>query len=57
MLNIVFRKYHKVGFRIKTINCGSEFEPIMDQVNNDLYVDMNYTTKGGQVPKAERVPA
>ena len=54
VLDIVFRQYNKAGFRIGTIHCDSEFKPIMDDLQDDLDIEMNYASAQEHVPEAER---
>jgi hypothetical protein len=53
-LDAILRAYNKRGYRVKTINCDGEFRTMMNEVNDDLEIEMNYTSKGEHVPEAER---
>jgi hypothetical protein len=53
-LDLIFRHYNNAGYNITTILCDQEFKPIMDLVNDELGVAMNYTTTDEHVPEAER---
>eukprot|EP00980_Cylindrotheca_fusiformis_P012484 scaffold3071_cov84-Cylindrotheca_fusiformis.AAC.2 len=53
-LDVALRYYNKADFRIKRIECDGEFRVMMDQVQDDLDVEMNYANPGDHVPEAER---
>jgi hypothetical protein len=53
-LDVILRAYNRRGYRIKTINCDGEFCTMMDEVNDELHIDMNYASRGEHVPEAER---
>ena len=53
-LDVILRHYNKAGFRITTIQCDGEYRAMMDLVNDDLNVKMNYTNAKDHVPEAER---
>ena len=53
-LDVILRAYNKRGYTIKTINCDGEFRTLMNEVNDTLDIEMNYTSKGEHVPEAER---
>jgi hypothetical protein len=54
VLDMVLRLYNSAGFHIKTIHCNREFCAMMDKVNDDLSVCMNFTNALDHVPEAER---
>eukprot|EP00980_Cylindrotheca_fusiformis_P016548 scaffold4962_cov112-Cylindrotheca_fusiformis.AAC.2 len=53
-LDVALRYYNKADFRIKGIECDGEFRVMMDEVQDDLDVEMNYANPGDRVPEAER---
>jgi hypothetical protein len=53
-LDVILRAFNKWGFRIKTINCDGEFRTLMNEVNDTVDIEMNYTSRGEYVPEAER---
>ena len=54
VINKVFRMYNKGGYTIKRIDCDGEYEPLMEKVQDDLDIEMNYANPGDHVPQAER---
>ena len=52
-LDAILRHYNQAGFMIKTIHCDGEYKAMMDQVQDDLDIVMNYTNASDHVPKAE----
>ena len=53
-LDVIFRRYNKGGFVIKTIYCDGEYRAMMNKVSDDLDIVMNYTNASNHVPEAER---
>ena len=53
-LDVILRAYNQRGYVVKRIDCDGEFRTLMNQVNDELEVKMNYTSKGEHVPEAER---
>ena len=54
VIDKVFRMYNKGGYTIKRIECDGEYEPLMEKVQDDLDIEMNYANPGDHVPQAER---
>jgi hypothetical protein len=54
VLDNVFRIYNKAGFKIATINCDNEFQPLMAELQDVYNVTMNYANPQEHVPEAER---
>jgi hypothetical protein len=52
-LDQILRHYNQAGFVIRTIHCDGEFHSMMEKVEDDLYVDMNFTNAQDHVPEAE----
>ena len=50
-IDMIFRHYNKAGFMIKYIYCDGEFWHMMDQMNNELDVNMNYANPDEHVPE------
>jgi hypothetical protein len=42
-LDQILRHYNRAGFVIRTIHCNGEFRGMMEKVEDDLDVDMNFT--------------
>ena len=53
-LDVIFRVYNGAGFQIKHIQCDKEFQPLMNDVKDELEVTMNYANPKDHVPEAER---
>eukprot|EP00980_Cylindrotheca_fusiformis_P017121 scaffold5263_cov73-Cylindrotheca_fusiformis.AAC.1 len=53
-LDVALRYYNKADFKIKRIDCDGEFRVMMDEVQDELDVEMNYANPGDHVPEAER---
>jgi predicted RNA-binding protein len=53
-LNQILRHYNQTGFVIKAIHCDGEFRSMMERVNDDLDVNMNFTNAQDHMPEAER---
>ena len=53
-IDAILRNYNQAGFSIKQIFCDQEFEELMEQVNDELDIKMDYTSSGEHVPEAER---
>jgi hypothetical protein len=53
-LDQILRHYNRAGFVIRTIHFNGEFRGMMEQVEDDLDVDMNFTNAQDHVPEAER---
>jgi hypothetical protein len=53
-LDQILRHYNRAGFVIRTIHCNGEFCGMMEKVEDDLDVDMNFTNAQDHVPEAER---
>ena len=54
VLDTVFRIYNQAGFRITTIHCDNEFQPIMKHMEDIYGIKMNYANPQEHVPEAER---
>jgi hypothetical protein len=54
VLNNVFRIYNQAGFRITTIHCDNEYQPLMLTLQDDFGISMNYANPQEHVPEAER---
>ena len=50
-LDTILHHYNQAGFVIKTIHCNGEYKGMMDQVQDDLDVVMNYTNASNHVPE------
>eukprot|EP00978_Attheya_sp_CCMP212_P000843 scaffold1766_cov39-Attheya_sp.AAC.3 len=53
-LDQILRYYNNAGFRITEIHCDGEYRGMMNKVNDDLDVKMNFTNAQDHVPEAER---
>lgn len=53
-LDVILRAYNQRGYTVKTIICDGEFRTLMDEVNDTMGIEMNYTSRGEHVPEAER---
>jgi hypothetical protein len=53
-LNQIFRHYNQAGFVIKEIHWEGEFRGMMERVNDNLDVNMNFTNAQDYVPEAKR---
>jgi hypothetical protein len=53
-LDQIFRHCNRARFVIRTIHCHGEFRGMMEKVEDDLDVDMNFTNAQDHVPEAER---
>ena len=53
-LDMVVRKYNDAGFTVARIHCDGEFKPLMRAVADDMYIELNPTSKDEHVPEAER---
>ena len=45
--------YNKGSYTIKQIECNGEYEPLMEKVQGDLDIKMNYVNPGDHIPQAE----
>jgi hypothetical protein len=54
VLDNVFRIYNLAGFKITTILCDNEFQPLMNELADVYNVRMNYANPQEHVPEAER---
>jgi hypothetical protein len=54
VLDMVLRLYNGAGFHIQTIYCDGKFRAMMEKVQDDLGVRMNFTNALDHVPEAER---
>jgi hypothetical protein len=54
VLDQILRHYNQAGFVIRTIHCNGEFRGMMEKVEDDLVVDMDFTNAQDHVPEAER---
>ena len=50
----VFRLYNGAGFRIREIHCDRQFQPLFDEIKDDLSIEMVYPAATAHVPQAER---
>jgi hypothetical protein len=53
-LDQILRHYNRARFVIRTIHCDGELCGMMEKVEDDLDVDMNFTNAQDHVPEAER---
>ena len=53
VLDRALRKCNAAGFRIKEISCDGEHRGVMEKVQDDLDVSMNFTNAQDHKPKAE----
>jgi hypothetical protein len=53
-LDQILRHYNQAGFVIRTLHCDGEFRGMMEQVEDDLDVKINFTNAQDHVPEAER---
>jgi hypothetical protein len=53
-LDNVFRVYNIASFRITSIHCDNEFQPLMSKLQDIYNVCMNYANPQEHVPEAER---
>jgi predicted RNA-binding protein len=53
-LDQILRHYNGAGFVIRTLHCDGEFRGMMEQVEDNLDVKMNFTNAQDHVPEAER---
>jgi hypothetical protein len=53
-LDQILWHYNQAGFVIKEIHCDGEFRRMMERVNDDLDVNMNFTNAQDHVPEAQR---
>ena len=53
-LNDVARIYNGADFKIRMIKCDGAFESIMEQVQDEMDIEMDYCPPNGHVPEAER---
>ena len=53
-IDVVFRLYNHAGFKITVIKADREFQPIFEDIKDDLDITMNYASAQEHVPEAER---
>jgi hypothetical protein len=53
-LDQILWHYNRAGFVIRMIHCDGEFRGIMEKVEDNLDVNMNFTNAQDRVPEAER---
>jgi hypothetical protein len=53
-LDQILHHYNRAGSVIRTLHCDGEFRGMMEQVEDDLDVKMNFTNAQDHVPEAER---
>ena len=53
-LDEVLRVYNKNGFTVQTIHCDREFQPIFDDILDDLNITMECPPAGDHVPEIEQ---
>jgi hypothetical protein len=53
-LDQILRHYNQARFVRRTIHCDREFRGMMEKVEDDLDVDMNFTNAQDHVPEAEQ---
>ena len=53
-IDVVLRSYNKAGYFVKKIYCDREFKPLMDEIEDDLDIEIDYPPQGNHVPEAER---
>ena len=53
-LDAVTGCYNKADFYIKTLGCDGEFRSLMDPLQQDMDLEMDYCAPGAHVPEAER---
>ena len=54
VLDTVFRLYNHAGFQITKIHCDNEFRPLMNELQDNYNITMNYSNPQEHVPEAER---
>jgi hypothetical protein len=54
VLDNVFRVYNTAGFKITTILCDNEFQPLMNELQDVYNITVNYANPQEHVPEAER---
>jgi hypothetical protein len=53
-LDQILRHYNRAGFVIRTRHCDGEFHGMMEKVEDNLDVDMNFANAQDHVPEAEQ---
>lgn len=53
-LDITLHQYNKAGYTIKTICCNCEFQPLLNDVQDNCIISMDYTIPGDHESPAER---
>ena len=53
-IDIVLCSYNRAGYFIKKIYCDREFKPLMNDIEDDIDIEINYPPQGDHVPEAER---
>ena len=53
-LDVILRYYNQAGFRIVKLHCDNEFRNMLEKIQDDLGIKMNFTNAGDHVPEAER---
>ena len=51
---MTLRKLNKSGFTVTIIRCDREFKVLMEQVEDELNIEMDYTATAAHVSEAER---
>jgi hypothetical protein len=51
--NNVFRIYNWTGFKVKTIHCEQEYQPLMAALQDEFEVSMSYASPQEHVPEVE----
>jgi hypothetical protein len=54
VLDQILRHYNRAGFVIRRLHCDGEFRGMMEQIEDDLDVKMNFTNAQDHVPEAEQ---
>ena len=53
-LDQTLRQYNRAGYNIRTISCDKEFKSLMEEVQDELGIDIDYTNPGDHESAAER---
>ena len=53
-LDVILRHYNKSGFKVTKIHCDNEFRTLMEEIQDELDIELNFANAGDHVPEAER---
>jgi len=53
-LDVMLRRYNRAGYTVTTVSCDNEFRSLMDEVQDQLNIDMDYTNPGDHESSAKR---